>query len=276
MTDRGKRKLLEVLRHAFLIIIVAVIVLPFVWMLISSFKDNNDVFDNTAIFPRVWRFSNYPEALRAAPFAVFFKNSIIVTAVSVLSQLVTCSLAAFAFAKLRFHFRNLIFQIFLACMMIPSQATVISNYITVSRLGLVNTYTGLVLVSLTSVFGIFLMRQNYKTIPDEYMEAAALDGCGKLRTYLHVFLPMGKSALATAGIFSMVDVWNDYMWPLIVTNSTRYKTVQTGITYMISEDVGSQWGYIMAIATIIVMPVIIVFIILQKYFIQGIASTGIK
>ncbi len=276
MTDRGKRKLLEVLRHAFLIIIAAVIVLPFVWMLISSFKDNNDVFDNTAIFPRVWRFSNYPEALRAAPFAVFFKNSIIVTAVSVLSQLVTCSLAAFAFAKLRFHFRNLIFQIFLACMMIPSQATVISNYITVSRLGLVNTYTGLVLVSLTSVFGIFLMRQNYKTIPDEYMEAAALDGCGKLRTYLHVFLPMGKSALATAGIFSMVDVWNDYMWPLIVTNSTRYKTVQTGITYMISEDVGSQWGYIMAIATIIVMPVIIVFIILQKYFIQGIASTGIK
>ena len=276
MTDRGKRKLLEVLRHAFLIIIAAVIVLPFDWMLISSFKDNNDVFDNTAIFPRVWRFSNYPEALRAAPFAVFFKNSIIVTAVSVLSQLVTCSLAAFAFAKLRFHFRNLIFQIFLACMMIPSQATVISNYITVSRLGLVNTYTGLVLVSLTSVFGIFLMRQNYKTIPDEYMEAAALDGCGKLRTYLHVFLPMGKSALATAGIFSMVDVWNDYMWPLIVTNSTRYKTVQTGITYMISEDVGSQWGYIMAIATIIVMPVIIVFIILQKYFIQGIASTGIK
>ena len=276
MTDRGKRKLLEVLRHAFLIIIAAVIVLPFVWMLISSFKDNNDVFDNTAIFPRVWRFSNYPEALRAAPFAVFFKNSIIVTAVSVLSQLVTCSLAAFAFAKLRFHFRNLIFQIFLACMMIPSQATVISNYITVSRLGLVNTYTGLVLVSLTSVFGIFLMRQNYKTIPDEYMEAAALDGCGKLRTYLHVFLPMGKSALATAGIFSMVDVWNDYMWPLIVTNSTRYKTVQTGITYMISEDVGSQWGYIMAIATIIVMPVIIVFIIRQKYFIQGIASTGIK
>ena len=276
MTDLGKRKLKEALRHAFLIFVAAIVILPFFWMLISSFKDNNEVFDNTIIFPEVWKFSNYPEALHAAPFGVFFKNSILVTAISVLCQLMTCSLAAFAFAKIHFRFRDVIFQLFLACMMIPSQATVISNYITISRLGLVNTYLGIVLVSLTSVFGIFLMRQNFKSIPDDYMEAASLDGCGKLRTFLCIFLPMGKSAMATTGIFSMVDVWNDYMWPLLVSHSTRYKTVQTGITYMISEDVGSQWGYIMAIAAIIVMPVIVIFILLQKYFVQGIANTGIK
>lgn len=276
MTDICKKRLKETTRHAFLIFVAVLVILPFFWMLISSFKDNNEVFDNTIFLPKKWQFSNYPEALGAAPFNIFFTNSIIVTAISVFSQLITCSFAAFAFAKLRFHFRDAIFQIFLACMMIPSQATVISNYITISRLGLVNTYPGIVLVSLTSVFGIFLMRQNFKTIPDDYMEAASLDGCGKLRTFLYVFLPMGKGAMATTGIFSMVDVWNDYMWPLIVTNSTKYKTVQTGITYMISEDVGSQWAYIMAIATIIVMPVIIIFIILQKYFVQGIANTGIK
>lgn len=265
-----------ILIQLFLIVMAIVIILPFFWMFISSFKSNSEVFDNTIFFPTVWRFSNYPEALSMAPFGIFFKNSLIVTTVCVLSQLVTCSLAGFAFAKIRFRFKNQIFMAFLACLMIPKEATIISNYITVYKMGFMNTYVGLVVVSLTSVFGIFLLRQFYLTVPNEFMEAASLDGCGKLRTFISIFLPMGKSALASVGVFGMIASWNDYMWPLIITNSTKYKTVQTGIRYLISEDVGSQWGYIMAMSTVIILPVVIVFIFLQKYFIQGITKVGLK
>lgn len=265
-----------ILRHAFLIIMAVVIILPFFWMVISSFKSNEAVFDSTHFFPVEWRWQNYPEALQLAPFGRFFINSVIVTAVVVTAQLITCSMSGFAFAKLNFKFRNVIFMLFLACMMIPNQATVISNYITASRLGLINTYLGLVMISLTSVFGIFLMRQYFMTVPREFMEAASLDGCGVFRIFIRIFLPMGKSALATVGVFGMINAWNDYMWPLIVTSSNDYKTVQTGIRYLISEDVGSQWGYIMAMSTVIILPVVVIFLFLQRFFIQGITKVGLK
>lgn len=266
----------KTLKHLFLILMAIIIFLPFFWMVLSSFKSNDEVFDNTIFLPTQWMFSNYPEALQLAPFGRFFFNSIIVTVIVVIAQLITCSLSGFAFAKLKFKFKNLIFMMFLACMMIPKEATIISNYITVFNMGFMNTYVGLVITSLTSVFGIFLLRQYYMTVPNEFLEAANLDGCGEFRSFLWVFLPMGKSALATVGVFAMINSWNDYMWPLIITNSTKYKTVQTGIRYLISEDIGAQWGYLMAIATIIVLPVIVVFVCLQKYFIQGITKVGLK
>ena len=274
--QRAKTITKKTIKQIFLILMAIVIILPFFWMVLSSFKSNDEVFDNTMFFPRVWHFSNYSEALSMAPFGVFFKNSIIVTFIAVLSQLITCSLAGFAFAKIKFKFRNIIFTIFIACMMIPNEATIISNYMTVHTLGFMNSYIGLVITSLTSVFGIFLMRQFFMTVPNEFLEAASLDGCGMFRTFLKVFLPMGKSALATIGVFGMIASWNDYMWPMIITNSTAYKTVQTGIRYFISEDVGSQWGYVMAMATVIVLPIVIIFIFLQKYFIQGITKVGLK
>lgn len=276
MINKISRRIWTLLKHVFLIFMSVVISFPFIWMLISSFKSNSEVFNNTIFFPTVWRFANYPEALSLAPFGIFFKNSILVTFICVFFQLTTCSLAGFAFAKLKFKFKNAIFLMFLACMMIPKEATVLSNYITVFKMGFMNTYIGLVITSLTSIFGIFLLRQYYMTVPNEFMEAASLDGCGKFRTFLYVFLPMGKSALAAVGVFGMIQSWNDYMWPLIITNSTKYKTVQTGIRYLISEDVGSQWGYIMAISTVIIFPIVVIFIFLQKYFIQGITKVGLK
>ena len=263
-------------KHIFLILTAIVIILPFFWMVTSSFKSNVEVFNNTMFFPRIWHFSNYTEALKMAPFDVFFKNSIIITSIAVISQLITCSLAGFAFAKLKFCGKSIIFAVFLACMMIPKEATIISNYMTAYKLGLVNTYAGLVITSLTSVFGIFLMRQYYMTIPNEFIEAASLDGCGKLKIFLGIFVPMSKSALATVGVFGMINSWNDYMWPMIITNSTSYKTVQTGIRYFIQEETGSQWGYLMAMSTVIVLPIVVIFLLLQRYFIQGITKVGLK
>lgn len=279
MTERNaiiRKKACTAAKYIFLTVAAVVMILPFFWMVISSFKDNAEVFDSTIFFPSQWRWQNYPEALSLAPFGIFFRNSIIVTIVCVASQLITCSMAGFAFARLDFRFRDAIFRIFLACLMIPNEATVISNYITVSKLGLVNTFPALMLISLTSVLGIFIMRQFFKTVPAELMEAAEIDGCGIARTFVRIFLPVGKSSLATVGVFGMISSWNDYMWPLVVTSSTKYKTVQTGIRYLISEDTGSQWGYIMAMSAVIVLPVIIVFVFLQKYFIQGIAKVGLK
>lgn len=276
MTYTQKRKLLIALKYIFLTAMAIVVLFPYIWMIISSFKSYSEVFDKSVIFPERWIWENYPNAMKAAPFGRFFINSAITSAMIITAQLLTCSLAAFAFAKMQFRFKNAIFFVFLCSMMIPAETTTIANFVTVFNLKLTNTYMGITIVSLTSVFGIFLLRQYFMTIPDALIEAARIDGCTDFAVFRRIFLPLAGGALATVGMFAFINSWNSYMWPMIVTSNPMMRTVQTGLRYIIDPERGIEWALVMAASTVIIMPVMIIFVFLQKYFIQGITKSGLK
>lgn len=263
-------------KYLFLCVLAAGIAFPYMWMLISSFREGSDVFVKDQFFPAVWRWQNYPDAMAMAPFDKFFLNSTITSLMTVFFQLITCPLAAFAFAKLEFKSKNLLFTLFLCTMMIPGESTIISNYLSISAWKLTNTRFAIVAPDMTSMFGIFLLRQLYRTIPDELMEAARIDGARTRHLFWHVALPLGKGALATVAIFAFVGSWNSYLWPTLVTTQDSMRTVQTGLRYMVNPDLGSEWPLIMAASATIIIPVLVLFIGLQKYFVQGISKVGLK
>lgn len=249
---------------------------PFLWMILSSFKDGSEVFAKGSIFPKVWNFSNYAAGLAMAPFDIFIKNSIIVAAIAIVAQVITCSLAAYGFAKVQFRSKKIIFAVLLASMMIPTESTIVANFLTLKSLNLINTYLGISITSLTSFFGIFLMRQFFLTIPNSLNEAAYIDGCNEFTIFLRIYLPLSKGSLATVAIFAFINSWNSFMWPLTVTSKTEMRTVQVGLRYLVDPDLGTQWPQLMAVSTVIILPVLLVFLFLQKYFIQGITKTGVK
>lgn len=275
MNDK-KSGTLVVIKYILISIFAFIVAMPYIWMIISSFKSGNEVFNKNILFPTVWHFENYPNAMKMAPFGTFFKNSFILAFIAMGAQIVTCSLAAFGFAKINFKLKNVLFMIFLSSMMIPSEATIVSNFLMINTLGLMNTYLGISIVSMTSVFGIFLLRQFFLGIPDSLTEAAHIDGCNDLYIFLRIFLPLSKGAIATIAIFAFINSWNSFMWPLTVTNDTAMRTVQVGIRYMVDPDLGTKWPELMAASTVIVLPMLVLFIFLQKYFVEGISKTGIK
>lgn len=267
----------ELVRYAILIPIAFAILFPFLWMFFASFKSEADVFvESFSLLPSQWVFGNFAAAWKSAPFLNFSINTVVVAAISVISQVFTCSLAAYAFAKINFSFKKPLFTILMATMMIPEEASIIPNYLLVQNLGLVNTHLGIAITSLTSVFGIFLLRQVFMTIPDDLFNSAKLDGCGELKAFFYIALPNAASSLATLVLLGFMSSWNAYMWPYIVTNANTMRTLQIGLKYMISPDLGPDWPKIMAASTMILLPVLLLFIFLQRYFVAGMVKTGIK
>lgn len=275
-SDLNKTKFSSFLRMVILIALAFLILLPYFWMILSSFREGQDIFIKGSWFPKVWRWQNYPEAMQLAPFGTFFLNSILTSALTIIAQLITCTLAGFAFAKLEFKAKGFLFTIFLCTMMVPAESTIIANYLTLSQLHLTNTYFAIIAPSLTSMFSIFLLRQFYKTIPDSLMEAAKIDGANVMQIFMRVIIPLSTSALATVVIFGFVNSWNAYLWPTIITSETNMRTVQTGLRYMINPELGTEWPKVLAASTVIILPVLAVFISLQKYFVQGITKVGLK
>ena len=272
------KKHVSSLLHNLLLLAVSVIFFfPFIWMLLGSFKSTSEVMNPNLLLPTIWHFENYAAAMSAAPFDVFMLNSFKQGLIIVAAQLLTSALAGFSFAKLPFRSKKIIFGIFLATMMIPSEATLITNYLTISRLKLLNTTAAVVLPSLISVFGIFLMRQNFMTVPDALLESARIDGANDLRIFFSICLPIVKGAMATLAIISFISSWNSYLWPQIVTNKLSMKNVQTGMRYLMGTDEASgAWNVIMAGAVVLVVPVVVLFVSMQRYYVQGIAKVGIK
>ena len=266
----------EVLRVLVLVVITAIVVLPFVWMILNSFKSADEVLDKNVVFPSVWHPENYVLAWTAAPFDVYFKNSLLMGLATIACQIVTSSMAAYSFAKLKYKLNKFLFMVFLSSMMIPQEATIVSNYLTISKLGLINTFFSVIAPSIVSVFGVFLLRQFYMTIPDALMEAAKIDGAGEVKVFTSIILPLGKSAMATIAIMGFIASWNSYLWPLIITSSMELRTVQTGLRALIDGDMGVKWEQLMAMASLVTLPVLILFMCLQKYFVQGITKVGIK
>jgi multiple sugar transport system permease protein len=263
-------------RHLALVPISAVMVLPLVWMLVTSVEslDQTRHFPPTLI-PTSIHWSNYRDAWNQAPFGRFFVNSVIVTGTAVLSNLILCSLAGYAFARLRFLGRELLFVALLATLMVPFQVIMIPTFLIVQHLGLVDSLGGLIAPNLVTPFGIFLLRQFFRTLPVDLEEAARIDGCTRLGVLLRVVLPLSLPALATLGIVTFLWTWNDFLWPLIVITSTDQSTVQLGLASFQGAHV-TKWNLLMAGNVMALAPMLIVFVGAQRWFVRSLATTGIR
>ncbi|MCD4672836.1 MAG: carbohydrate ABC transporter permease, partial [Anaerolineaceae bacterium] len=215
-----------------LTITALIVVLPFIWMATTSLKGPEEVFAYPPQWiPRAWRFQNYVDAFQAAPFARYFFNSALVATCVTIGQLISCSLAAFAFARMEFKGKGFLFSLFLSTTMISTQVTLVPSYLIIQKLHWIDTYQGLIVPFIANAFGIFMLRQAFMTIPDELEEAAKLDGCGRLRFLWQICVPLIKPTLAAQALFAFMGNWNAYLWPLIITNRQEMRTLQIGLRY---------------------------------------------
>ncbi len=277
MKKQGVR---TVVKHSVLHIVLiagAIIMLfPFLWGISTSLKDMREVLSSPfSLIPKNITLVNYANVVKSIPIVRFFINSVIVSAAITVSQLFTCSLSAYAFARLRFPFRDGLFYILLGTMMIPQHVIMIPVYIILNFFRLIDTYAAMIVPFISGAFGTFLLRQFFLTIPKELEEAAILDGCGHLRFLFKIMLPLSRPILATLAIFTFMWSWNNYLWPLIVTNRIEIRTLQYGLA-MFKEEGGLNWGQLMAGTTIATVPILAMFLILQRQFIQGITLTGLR
>lgn len=277
----NNRRVLKITKNVILYILLLVgaafFTLPFLWMISTSLKEEMSVF----VFPPQWipnpiRWSNYPEALTILPFGLFFRNTIIITVNNVIGNLLSCSLAAFGFARLESRFQRILFFLLLSTMMIPYQVTIIPTFLLFHKLGWIDTFKPLMVPAWFGyAFFIFILRQFFMTIPLELDDAARIDGCSTFRIYWNVILPLAKPALATVGIFGFLGNWNNFMGPLIYLSSQEKYTLAIALNLFRGQYMTAV-AYLMAASVVTVLPVIIVFFLAQKYFIQGITLTGLK
>lgn len=262
--------------HFFLILGGIVTTFPFLWMISTALKGPNEVFSlSLSVIPRTWNFNNFSQVFEILPFTRFYLNTIIVTLGRTIGQVLICALAGYSFARLRFPGKNFLFLSVLAIMMIPSQITLVPNYILLKYLHWIDTYQGLIIPSLFSGFGTFLLRQFFMSLPIEMEEAAKLDGCNPLQIFIHIALPLAQPGLVAFGVLVILWSWNDFLWPLIITNSTNMQMLSVGISYFQNPNV-SNYALTMAASTLAVIPILIIFILAQRFIIEGITMTGMK
>ena len=272
----GKRVLLSVLKYALLIFFAAIALIPFVWMLSSSLKTSADVFSIPMRWvPQTVRWENYSAIWDRVALMTYFKNPAIVAVVVTLMQIITSSFAAYAFAKMRFKGRDLMFMLYIGTIAVPWQVYMLPQFIMMRSFGLSDTIWALVILQSFSAFGVFLMRQFYLGIPNDLNEAARIDGLNEYGIWARIILPLSKPAIATLAIFTFVNTWNDYMGPMIYLTSDANKTIQVGLRRFI-QAYSADYHLIMAASLCSLIPVSVVFLSLQKYFIEGIATTGLK
>lgn len=262
--------------HLVLLASVALVLLPYYLMVSTSVKPIPEIFtDPFKWIPSRLAWENYVDAWNHAPFGRYFLNSVFISVTETLGVLLTSALAAYAFSRMRFWGREALFVLFLGTLMIPGEVQLVPNYITIVRLGWLNTYYALIVPWLASVFGIFFMRQFFASIPQELQDAATVDGASHLTFLWRVVVPLSKPAFITVGLLSFLGSWNALTWPLIVTNTPEMRPIMVGLLSF-SNEWGTQPRLLMAAATFSVLPILALFFVLQRYFIQGIARAGIK
>lgn len=308
--------------HTLLIIGGFFMLFPFVWMISTSFKGDDEILTTSkeiVLLPdvarpdflnsqedrdrierraerqRLWEkeqekpagerdkkvrtpfqwYDNYVYAWKAQPFYRFFLNTLFVTITVTAVSLFFASLAAYAFAFFDFPLKDLAFMLMLGTMMLPQQALLIPNYIFLSKLGWINTYLSLIVPWLASAYSVFFLRQFFKQLPKDLFEAATIDGCTRFQFYYMVVLPLSKPPMVTLGIFSFLANWNSFVWPLIVTNDTNLRVIQVGLSYF-SSEAGTRWGPLMAASTMTILPLVIMYFLAQKQFVESQATTGMK
>ncbi|WP_137134746.1 carbohydrate ABC transporter permease [Rhizobium sp. FKY42] len=276
---RKTKRRIDVSRIAVYVTIIAITIimlLPFAWMLSASLKLSRDVF----VFPIEWipsqpRWENYTEIWTKIPLALFIYNTSKLTIIVTLLQLLTSSFAAYAFAKLRFPYKNTLFLGYIATIAMPWQVYMVPQFLLMREFDLNNTHLALICLQAFTAFGVFLMRQFYMSIPDELCEAARIDGMNEYQIWAKIMLPLSKPALSTLTIFTFVTTWNDFLGPMIYLTKTELKTIQIGLRMFISQY-SAEYGLIMAASVVALIPVLIVFLSLQRFFVEGVASSGLK
>jgi multiple sugar transport system permease protein len=261
--------------HFILIPLAAVMVTPLAWMVLTSFQTPDEARRFPPVFPSGIHWQNYTDAINAVPFGRFFLNSFLVTGATVLGNLVFCSLAGYAFARFRFFGRDVLFVLLLATLMIPFQVVMIPIFLIMRHLGLVDSLGALILPNLVTPFGIFLMRQFFRTLPIELEEAARIDGCSRLGILVRIVLPLSGPALATLAVIAFLWNWNDFLWPLIVIQSEHNMTLQLGLSTFQGAH-STAWTLLMAGNVLAVLPMLVAFLLAQRQFVNSIASAGIK
>lgn len=265
-----------IISHIILMSGAVTMILPFLWMISTSLKPLNEVFTfPPTLFGSRIVWENYLRISERFPFWIFFLNSLKISSIVVCAQLITSSMAGFVFARLKFKFRDTLFALYLGTMMIPSQVTMIPNFLLMRFYGLVDTHYALILPALVSPFGTFLMRQFFLTVPLELEEAAKIDGCTPFDIYWRIFLPLSGPSLATLGIFTFMGIWNDFLAPLVYINTQSKMTLPLGLASM-QGMYSTDWPALMAGTCISILPVLIVFLAAQDMFIKGVTLSGLR
>lgn len=263
---------------------------PVIMMFLTSFKSMEEVKSSVFhLLPEKISLTNYIAALGNGNWLIYFRNSLIITISAVAFSLIFNSIAGYAFARLKFKGSKILFAFLLVGLMMPAQVTILPTFLIMAKFplmggnnilgqggtGMINTFAGLIIPLVSGSYGIFLCKQFYENFPKSLDEAAEIDGLGKWRTFFQIYLPNSKAILATLALMKGVAVWNDYLWPLVMTNSESRKTVQLALT-MFKTETTIQWSQMMAAAMLIVLPMILLFLLTQKYFVQGIVTSGLK
>lgn len=263
-------------KYALILSTAFTMILPFAWMLSSSFKDDLDVFEYPIRWiPEVLKVENYTYIWSQADYPQLFMNTLKLTVIIVLLQLITCSLAAYAFSKINFPERDKLFLLYLATLMVPYQVVMIPQFSIIKMLGLNNTHMALILIGAFSPMGVFMMKQFFEGIPEELSEAARIDGMAEFGIYARLILPLSKPVMATLTIYTAVNTWNDFLAPLIYINSKNLYTIQLGMRNMISEFT-AQYGPIMAASVVSVIPVFVLYVVFQRFFVESVVASGVK
>jgi len=267
----------KVIIYIILLLVTAIMILPFLWMLSASLKSDREVFmmDPFVWIPKQPRWSNYIEIWTKIPMLKFVMNTVILTIVVTVLQLLTSSFAAYSFAKMEFKYKKTLFFAYIATIALPWQVYMVPQFIMMRKMGLNDKLLAMICLQAFSAFGVFLMKQFYEGIPTDFCEAARIDGMSEYNVYLKIMLPLSKPALSTLIIITFVNTWNDYLGPLIYLKTEEKKTIQLGLKMFIGQY-SSEYGLIMAGSMISLIPVIIMFVFMQKYFVAGVTTAGLK
>lgn len=288
---KTRKRMVRVITWIVVTILLLVILMPFFLMFMTSLKTLPEILaPEFKVLPEKWLFSNYIAAMQKGDWPKYLFNSLVVTGITVAISLILNSLAGYGFARIPFRGRDLLFFFALVGMMVPSQVTMISVFILLKNFplmggnnlmgtggtGMINTYAGLILPYIAGPFGVFLCRQFYMNFPSSLDDAAKVDGCSRVTAYIRIYLPLSKPILATLAVLKATQTWNDYMWPLIMVNKESMMTAQVAVVAKFASEVTIHWQYLMAATAIIILPLFILFLFTQKYFVEGIVTTGMK
>ncbi|EGP5211662.1 carbohydrate ABC transporter permease [Enterococcus faecium] len=266
----------KIIRTISMLVILLVIAFPFLWLIISSFKHEKDIISfPPRIFADSYTLDNYIKVWTTIPLLDYIKNTVIFAGGTVITSVFFDSLAGYAFARMRFKGKSVLFYFVLLTMMIPFQVYMIPLFIEVNLLGMLDTYAGLIIPRMTTAFGIFMMRSFFITLPDSLEEAARIDGLSEFNIFLKIMLPLSKPTLLSLGIFTLMNSWNDLLYPLILTSSSKMRTLPAGLALFTGQNI-SFYGPVMAGTVISMLPLLVVYIFAQKYFVQGTAMSGMK
>ena len=257
--------------------VLLLIGLPLFWILMTSFKAKGDIYTNPVNWlPPVWETENYSDATTRVPFWTYLRNSVLITAMLSIIKIVLGVISAYALAILRFPGRHLVFLLVISSLMVPSEITVISNYALVNSLGWRNTFMGIIVPLAGVAFGTFLMRNHFLSLPYELVEAARMDGAGPIRLLTKVLLPVSWPTLTAFSVITMVNEWNTYLWPFLMADTEDVAPLQVGLTMLQNNDGVTNWGPVMAATILTILPMVIIFLALQKYMIQGLTTGAVK